>query len=100
METIEAETVVIDDCHYLQINTDPAIKIPISSENANDVKSAFCSLIGLLRNGVFKLELKESEKDLFYYVASEYLDQLNREMQDVYDEMGNDGFLFIDEDAI
>lgn len=100
MKTIEAETVVIDDCHYLQINTDPAIKIPISSENANDVKSAFCSLIGQLRKGVFQLKLKESEKDLFYYVASEYLNQLNREMQDVYGEMENDGLLLVDEDKI
>lgn len=97
MEVIKAKTIVIDEEHFLKINTDPTIKIPISTDNANEVKSAFCAIIGQLRKREFTVELEETEKDLFYFVASEYVDQLNGEMQDIYEEMERDGFLQDDE---
>lgn len=97
MEVIRAETIMIDEDHFLKINTDPAIKIPISTDNANEVKSAFCAIIEQLRKGIFTVELDETEKDLFYFVASEYVNQLNGEMQEIYEEMGRNGFLQDDE---
>jgi len=96
MESIEAETVVIEEDHYLKINTDPTIMIPISTDNANEVKSSFCAIIEQLRKGIFKIELKKANEDLFYFVAAEYVDQLNGEMQSIYDEMVHVGFLHDD----
>jgi hypothetical protein len=93
METIEAEVVVLDDKHYIQINATPSISIPISDDNANTVKSAFNLLIQRLAKGSFEITLKDAEKDLFYHVASEYIQQLNNELRDVYEEMTQYGFV-------
>lgn len=97
MENIEAEITSVEGSHYIQINTEPAILIPISDDNANTVKSAFNSLVRRLQNGVFEIKLKETEKDLFYHVANEYLRQLNSELLDVYEEMKQ--FEFANEDV-
>ena len=93
METIEAEVVVVDDKHYVQINATSSISIPISDDNANAVKSAFNLLIQRLTKGPFEITLKDAEKDLFYHVASEYILQLNNELRDVYEEMTQYGFI-------
>lgn len=98
MEIIDAETIIEGEDHFLKINTDPLIKIPISTDNAKEVKSAFCDLIEQLRKGVFKIKLKETEKDLFYFVASEYIDQLNGEIKEICEEMKQDGLLILDGD--
>ena len=93
METIEAEVVVREEKHYIQINATPSIAIPISDDNANTVKSAFNLLIQRLTKGPFEIALKDADKDLFYHVASEYLQQLNNELRDVYEEMTQYGFV-------
>ncbi|MRR57832.1 MAG: hypothetical protein EG824_06430 [Deltaproteobacteria bacterium] len=93
METIEAELVSTGEKYFIQINDEPEILIPISEDNANTVKSAFNALIRRLRRGPFEIALKEAEKDLFYHVATEYLDQLNGELIEVYEEMDQYGFV-------
>jgi hypothetical protein len=42
---------------------------------------------------VFSISLKDADKDLFYHVAKEYLEQLNGELLDVYQEMEQYGFV-------
>ncbi len=93
MEIIEAEVVNQEDKRYIQINAIPPISIPISDDNANNVKSAFNLLIQRLTKGLFQIKLISAEKDLFNQVASEYLIQLNNELQDVYEEMTQYGFV-------
>jgi len=91
METIEAELVSTGEEYFIQINDEPKICISISEENANVVKSAFNALIRRLRNGPFEISLSSTEKGLFYHVAKEYIDQLNREMRELYEEMKQHG---------
>lgn len=93
METIEAELVTIDGDYFINILEEPQISIPISSDDPNAVKSAFNCLIERLKKGVFSISLKDADKDLFYHVAKEYLEQLNGELLDVYQEMEQYGFV-------
>ncbi|MEI5638983.1 MULTISPECIES: hypothetical protein [unclassified Pseudoalteromonas] len=93
MEIIEAELVAIEDSYFIDILDEHKISIPISNDDPNAVKSAFNSLIERLKKGEFSISLKDAEKDLFYHVAKEYLEQLNGELLDVYQEMEQYGFL-------
>lgn len=96
MEIIEAELVTIEDSCFIDILDEPKISIPISNDDPNAVKSAFNSLIERLQKGEFSISLKDAEKDLFYHVAKEYLEQLNGELLDVYHEMEQYDFLVRD----
>ncbi|EJG0064887.1 hypothetical protein DC851_RS12480, partial [Vibrio parahaemolyticus] len=58
-----------------------------------EVKSAFNLLIEQLKGRAFSIELNETDKDLFYHVAVEYLEQLNSELCSVHQEMEQYGFL-------
>jgi hypothetical protein len=93
METIEADLVTIDGDYFINILEEPQISIPISSDDPNAVKSAFNCLIERLKKGVFSISLKDADKDLFYHVAKEYLEQLNGELLDVHQEMEQYGFV-------
>lgn len=93
MVIIEAELVTIEDKYFIDILEEPKISIPISNDDPNAVKSAFNCLIERLKKGVFSIRLKDADKDLFYHVATEYLEQLNGELLDVHQEMEQYGFL-------
>ncbi len=93
MEIIEAELITIEDSCSIDILDEPKISIPISNDDPNAVKAAFNCLIERLRKGVFSISLKDTDKDLFYHVAKEYLEQLNGELLDVHQEMEQNGFL-------
>ena len=88
METIKATVVEFEDKHFITIQTgQEEIKIPISEDKPNEVKSAFNKLIIRIKEGVFEIELTDISQDLFSQVANEYVTQLNREIQEVYGEM-------------
>jgi hypothetical protein len=88
METVRATVVEIDAKHFIKIETKPEeIRIPISEDKPNEVKSAFNKIIARLRGGCFRIELAEVGEDLFTQVANEYVTQLNREIQEVFGEM-------------
>lgn len=93
MEIIEAELVKNEDDYFIDILEEPKISIPISNDDPNAVKSAFNCLIERLKKGVFSISLKDADKDLFYHVAKEYLEQLNGELIDVHQEMEQYGFV-------
>lgn len=93
MEIIEAELVTIEGEYFINILEEPKITIPISNDDPNAVKSAFNCLIERLKKGVFSISLKDADKDLFYHVAKEYLEQLNGELSDVHQEMEQYGFV-------
>ena len=97
METIRAKVVELDKKYFITIEAeDHAIKIPMSDDQANEVKSAFNRLIDRIRHGVFKIDLDEVGEDLFSQVASEYITQLNREIKEVYGEMDQYGLVATD----
>ena len=88
METIKATVESLDEKYFIQIETgEEQIKIPMSEDKPNEVKSAFNKLIARIKDGEFQIELEEISDDLFSQVASEYVTQLNREIQEVYGEM-------------
>ena len=88
METIKAEVVEDNGNHFIKIeDKDHTIRIPMSEDKPNEVKSAFNRLIARIKDGEFRIELDEVGEDLFSQVASEYITQLNREIHEVYGEM-------------
>ena len=88
METIKATVAEHDDKHFIKIETeDDKISIPISEDKPNEVKSAFNKLITLIKDREFQIGLEKVGPDLFSQVANEYITQLNREIQEVRDEM-------------
>ncbi|MCW4447095.1 hypothetical protein OHV10_23025 [Vibrio splendidus] len=93
METIKADLRKQDEKYFIDILFDTTISIPISDDDHNEVKSAFNLLIEQLKDRVFSIELNEADKDLFYHVAVEYLEQLNGELLSVHQEMEQYGFL-------
>ena len=96
MEIFKIEAVVVahDDKHFIKIETeDGEIKIPISEDNPNEVKSAFNKIISVIKKKVFQIELNDVGQDLFSQVANEYVTQLNREIQEVRKEMEGYGLV-------
>jgi hypothetical protein len=94
MVTLEATVECIEEEYFLKINVEQgAVTIPLSDDDPNAVKSAFNKLIQRIRLGEFTIQLDEVGDDLFSMVASEYLAQLNREIQEVHGQMKEHGLL-------
>lgn len=94
METVKAEIIEIDENHFISIeNAGKEIKIPLSEDKPNDVKSAFNDLIEWVKESELKIEMDEVGPDLFSQVANEYISQLNREIHEVRDEMHELGLI-------
>jgi len=94
METIKATVVEFEEKHFIKIETGKEeIKIPISEDKPNEVKSAFNKLIARIKEGEFEIELEDIGQDLFSQVANEYVTQLNREIQEVRGEMKDYGLV-------
>ena len=94
METRKAKIIAVDDKHWLAIDAgDGEIRIPLSEDKPNEVKSAFNKLLTRLKSGVFKVELEGAGDDLFSQVAKEYLVQLNKEIPTVRAEMVKRGLV-------
>lgn len=94
METIKATVEQIDDKHFIKIeDNDSTIRIPMSEDKPNEVKSAFNKLITRIKDGEFQIELEKVGEDLFSQVANEYITQLNREIQEVHGEMKQYGLV-------
>ena len=94
METVKATVVQLDEKHFIKIEIgEEEIKIPISEDKPNEVKSAFNKLIVRIKEGGFEIKLEDIGQDLFSQVANEYVTQLNREIQEVRGEMKDYGLV-------
>jgi hypothetical protein len=94
MKTIKAAVVQIDEKHFIEMQDEGhTIRIPISEDKPNEVKSAFNRLIARIKDGVFQIKLGEAGEDLFSQVANEYITQLNREILEVHGEMKEHGLV-------
>ncbi len=94
METLNATVDSIDEKYFINIKGEGGdIVIPLSDDNANEVKSAFNKLIVRIRTGEFTIKLDKVGEDLFSMVANEYLIQLNREIQEVRSQMKEYGLV-------
>lgn len=93
METVKAVLGEVEDNYSINIDiNDDVISIPISETNANVVKSSFNTLMRHLQKGEFRIELEGSYSGLFYHVAVEYIEQLNKELSEIFNEMEQYGF--------
>ena len=94
METIKATVTQVDGKHFITIEDEGhTIRIPMSEDKPNEVKSAFNRLIARIKVGKFQIKLVEVGEDLFSQVAYEYITHLNREIQEVYSEMKQYGLV-------
>ena len=94
METVKATVVQLDEKHFIKIEIgEEEIKIPISEDKPNEVKSAFNKLIVRIKEGGFEIKLEDIGQDLFSQVANKYVTQLNREIQEVRGEMKDYGLV-------
>ena len=94
MDPIKASVVEDNGNHFIKIeDKDHTIKIPMSEDKPNEVKSAFNRLISRIKDGEFQIELDEAGDDLFTQVAYEYITQLNREIREVHGEMKQYGLV-------
>ena len=101
METYKAEVVEDEneDCFLALELPKNTLHIPLTQDLPKEIQAVFNHLIVLLKEGVFEFELEEDDSgDLFYQVSQEYISQLNSELQEVYDEMGEYGLVTIDDD--
>jgi len=88
MQTLEATVIEDKGKYFISIaDGEEFIRIPISDDQPNEVKSAFNKIILRLKRGKFKINMSEVQQNLFSLVANEYIKQLNRELQEVFGEM-------------
>lgn len=63
------------------------LKITLTDDSPNKVKTVFNDLLMELKKGSFKFELEDSTEDLFHHICKEYITQLNAEIVTVYREL-------------
>jgi hypothetical protein len=86
--TLDATIESADEKYFIKINVeDGAIRIPLSEDSPNEIKSAFNKIIKRVRLGEITIKLDKIGDDLFSMVANEYLTLLNREIQEVRSQM-------------
>jgi hypothetical protein len=73
--------------HLILQLDDKELKIALTDDNPNMVKSAFNDLLKALKKGPFHFELEDESEDLFRHICTEYITQLNAEMTTVYREL-------------
>jgi hypothetical protein len=94
MDTVNAAIEADGDRYFIAIALENgAVRIPISDDSPNHIKSAFNSLIQRARSGEFRIDLQPVGDDLFSQVAKEYVTQLNKELAEVCAELEKFGLL-------
>lgn len=96
MDVIKAKVQAVDGMYAIEMALEGSnASIPLSEDKPIEVKAAFNKLIVRLKSGLFRVELEECGDDLFSQVAKEYLEQLNKEIQEVYGEMMSHGLVSV-----
>ena len=88
METKKA-TIKREDSNtqlVLELSTE-SVEIVLTDDNPNNIKFAFNKLLKELKNGLFKFDLEDENQDLYHHICTEYITQLNSEIQTVYQEL-------------
>ncbi len=89
METHDAKVTLDGSEHFLSFKIkDSILCLPLTKDEPNEIKKVFNELVIHLRKGLFEFSMEEKEDgDLIYYVAKEYVTQLNKELSEVYREL-------------
>lgn len=89
MEIYNAKVIELDSEYSLSFNiNDETYSIPLTKDEPNEVKGVFNQLIIHLKKGSFNFNMEEKEDSyVIYHVAKEYIDQLNAELDAIYEEL-------------
>ena len=63
------------------------LKIVLTDDNPNNVKTIFNNLLKELKKGLFQFSLEDDTQDLYFHICTEYISQLNSEMNVIYEEL-------------
>lgn len=63
------------------------LEIVLTEDKPNDVKNVFNNLLKELKKEEFNFSLTDDKEDLYYYIATEYISQLNSELSSIYKEI-------------
>lgn len=69
------------------------LKIVLTEDNPNEVKSVFNKLLSNLKNGEIDFTLLNTTEDLYFHICKEYITQLNAELKSTYAELKDNGLL-------
>lgn len=69
------------------------LRIVLTEDNPNDVKSVFNKLLSSLKNGEMDFNLADSTEDLYFHICKEYIIQLNAELKSTHAELEDNGLL-------
>lgn len=69
------------------------LKIVLTEDNPNEVKSVFNKLLSHLKNGEIDFNLTDSTEDLYFHICKEYITQLNAELKSTYTELKDNELL-------
>ena len=89
METHEAIVTINGSEQFLSFKINSSVfKLPLTNDEPNEIKIVFNELIKHLKKRPFNFSIAEKEDgDLIYEVAKEYIKQLNKELNEVYQEL-------------
>ena len=94
METKKAIIERTDSNTYLILEVgETPLKIVLTEDYPNDVKNVFNNLLKELKKGLFQINIEDEIEDLYHNICTEYLTQLNSELKNIYDELGEFGLL-------
>jgi hypothetical protein len=69
------------------------LKIVLTEDNPNEVKSVFNKLLSHLKNGEINFHLTDETDDLYFHICKEYVTQLNAELKSTHAELKDNGLL-------
>jgi hypothetical protein len=69
------------------------LEIILTEDKPNEVKSVFNKLLEQLKSGAINFTLEDEKEDLYHHVCKEYLNQLNTELNSIYQELSDHGLL-------
>ena len=69
------------------------LKIILTEDNPNEVKSVFNKLLSHLKNDEVAFDLKDTSEDLYYHICMEYITQLNAELKSTHAELKDNELL-------
>lgn len=69
------------------------LKIILTEDNPNEIKSVFNKLLSHLKNGELDFNLTDTTEDLYFHICKEYITQLNAELKSTYAELKDNGLL-------
>lgn len=72
---------------------DDELKIVLTEDNPNEVKSVFNTLLSHLKAGEIDFNLTDETDDLYFHICKEYITQLNAELKSTYAELKDNGLL-------